>query len=414
MKTLEDRLAVLEATTTRLRIVAYSVIGFMAICFSQKAEVAAADDDSGWIEWDRSSEHVVSRSEDQGAAYPRCRALSNGDILLSYHFGESLGHFGTRVAIRKSRDGGKAWYSTNEVDTPEPNDFWGFTNPDFVEIGKGVVLLASAARGRAEPGKPVFSSECERSEIRLRVSDDFGETWKPPTTVARGRGRLWEPCLVKLPGKALELYYANEAPELANRDDLRQRIEVLRSADNGKTWGQPTVVSYRHGMRNGMPSAISLKGGKVAIAQEIVGDPVSPWIYTTFNGRPVPNSEYSCQRDYGFGGAPFLLGTPSGDTLLAFHSNRGVAAAPSNAKIPWMFATIYIQKGGSEARGFGIASRPWPDLDGRTGAFYPTIMMKSQHTVVVLASFITQATDGSSRTEVRWIEGTLKPKAKRR
>jgi len=38
------------------------------------------------------------------------------------------------------------------------------------------MLLVTAARGKAEPGKDVFLSECERSELRLRFSHDFGAT----------------------------------------------------------------------------------------------------------------------------------------------------------------------------------------------------------------------------------------------
>lgn len=369
---------------------------------------AIAGDDATWVEWDSSSDHVVSQTTDKSSAYPRCKVLSNGEVLLSYHHGDALGHFGSRITLRKSRDGGKNWYSTIEVDGPEANDFWGFTNPDFVELGKGTVLLASSARGKAEPGQPIFASECKRSELRLRFSDDFGASWGPPISVARGRGRLWEPSLVKLPNKGIEIYYANEAPELANGSNLGQRIELIRSVDNGKTWSDPVIVSHHQGKRNGMPSAVVLKNGRVAVAEEIVGDSKSPWIAYTLNGSPIKKDEYAAQQSYGFGGAPFLLTTTQGNTLVAYHSSHEKQRAPNGAKVPWMFATIWVQNGNFDAKSFGRASRPWPDRDPRTGAFYPSLMMKDENTVVALASFITQELDGSDRTVVRWIEGRLK------
>lgn len=393
-----------------LRVLAH----FACFLLGNSCVVAIADGDAAWVEWDRTSDHVVSRPEDKGAGYPRCKQLSNGEFLLSYHHGEALGHFGSRITVRLSRDDAKTWYSSKELDGPEPNDFWGFTNPDFIELDKGVVLLASAARGRAEPGQNVYLSESRRSELRLRISTDFGNSWGPPLTVARGRGRLWEPCLVKLPKNVVELYYANESPELASGENLKQRIEMIRSTDNAATWSDPVIVSYRDGMRNGMPSAVVLKNGQVAVAEEIVGDPISPWIFRTSKGRPVQRGDYPCQNAYGFGGAPFLAIAKQGSTLLAYHTGHNKQPAPESAKVPWMFSNIVVQPGNADASAFGVGSFPWPNLDGRTGSFYPAITIKSPNTVIVLASFITQAADGSSRSEVRSIEGALKAASRRK
>lgn len=379
------------------RFVAIALLSTLVSC------VAAADK-ADWIQWDRATDKVVSHT-DKAAAYPRAKRLSNGEILLGYHHGGGLGDYGTWVTLRKSRDNGASWYSTRDVEGPEGEDFWGFSNVDFVELGKGRVLLVTAGRGKALPGQPQFQSECERSELRLRFSDDYGDTWGSPIALSHGRGRLWEPTVVRLPDGELEIYYANESLDLQVNGRLDQRIEVIRSRDDGLTWSAPVEVSQHRGSRNGMPAAIVLKNGRVAVAQEMVRETYSPWITQNLDGRPV--GEYIAQRRYSFGAAPFLLNGPSNTTLLAFHSGFQKPPAPANASLPWMFTYVWVQLGNAEAGDFGPASRPWPDIGPRSGTFFPSLLLKDEHTVVALASFITQADDDSSRTEVRWIEGKL-------
>jgi hypothetical protein len=368
-----------------------------------QAIASAAD----WITWDRATDRVVSHT-DKAAAYPRARRLSNDDILLGYHHGGGAGEYGTWVTLRRSRDGGKTWADTRDVEGPEEPQFWGFSNVDFIELdgGGGQLLFVTAARGKAEPDKDVFLSECERSELRLRFSNDYGVTWGKPISVARGRGRVWEPSLVQLPGGELEIYYACEAPDLRRAGRQNQRIEVVRSLDRGRTWTQPAEVSQHPGMRNGMPAAIVLTNGKVACAQEMVGDKESPWISFTLRGKRV--EEIVAQRAYGFGAAPALLRTPDDRVSLAFHSGFQRPPAPADAPVPWMFTSVWVQRGNAEGKDFGAGTQPWPDLDERTGMFFPSLFMKDADTVVALASCITQTGDASStRTNVRWIEGKL-------
>lgn len=358
-----------------------------------------------WVEWDPNTDHVVSHT-DNAAAYPRAKRLSNGDIMLGYHYGTKMGTFGTYVTLRKSRDGGKSWYMTDDVERPEA-DFWGFSNVDFVELGGGRMILVTAARGKPEPGRPQFLSECERSELRIRFSDNYGATWGPPHGIARGRGRLWEPAFANLPNGDLAIYFANEAPDLSRNGQLQQRIEVTTSSDKGKTWNTPVEVSYHKGMRNGMPAVILLKNGRMACAQEIVGDNSSPWITQT-RGTRNEKEEYVAQNSYGFGGAPFLLKAPDGTTLLSFHSSHSRPPAPEGTPDPWAFASFWILKGDAQAKNFAHATRPWPKMDPRTGSFFGSLMMKDLKTLVAMASFITQANDNTSRIEIRWIEGKLK------
>jgi hypothetical protein len=138
----------------------------------------------------------------------------------------------------------------------------------------------------------------------------------------------------------------------------------------------------------------------------MVGDNVSPWISFTLRGKRV--EETVAQRAYDFGAAPALLRAPDDTVLLAFHSGHRRPPAPPGAPVPWMFTNIWVQRGSAEAREFGTGSKPWGDIDARSGLFFPSLFMKDAETVVVLASCIKQPGDAStSSTNVRWIEGRL-------
>ncbi len=358
-----------------------------------------------WVEWDRASDRVVSAANDAGAAAPRARQLSNGEILLAYHHGEPLGNCGSRVTVRRSRDGGATWCQTQEVDGPGERGFWGFSNPDFIELGHGRLMLVSAARGKADPSsRDEFLSECQRSGLRVRFSDNYGAAWGPPRMIAAGRGRVWEPSIVRLPGGELQIFYANESPDL-EEEGASQCIESIRSVDGGQSWTAPTIVSEQRGCRNGMPAALTLSNGHVVCGQEVVGLESSPWIVDTLHGQK--RGYRLAQDQYDFGAAPFLAHAPDGGTLLAFHSQCAQSPLFKQQPGSWLFSQIYVQRGDAEAGHFGPASCPWPAAGARSGAFFPSLMVMNGGTLVALASFITVHPDHTVTTVVRWIKGRL-------
>ncbi len=360
---------------------------------------------SAWVEWDRVTDRVISAPNDTGAAAPRARELSNGEILLVYHHGEALGNCGSRVTVRRSRDGGATWFQSQEIDGPMEKGFWGFSNPDFIELGKGRLMLVSAARGKADPHSPdIFLAECRRSGLRVRFSSDYGATWGAPRMIAAGRGRVWEPSIVRLPGGDLEIFYANESPDL-QEEGSTQCIESIRSTDGGLTWAAPTLVSEQRNCRNGMPSALALKNGHVVCGQEVVGLPTSPWIADTLHGRT--QNFHLAQDQYDFGAAPFLAHATDGSTLLAYHSQYRQTDYLKHSPGSWLFSDIFVQHGDADAGHFGPASCPWPTVDGLAGAFFPSLMVMRDGTIVIMASFITVHPDRSISTVIRSMKGRL-------
>ena len=359
-----------------------------------------------WVEWDRTPDHVVSAPNDAGAAYPRALQLSNGEILLAYHQGGGVGDYGAAITLRKSRDGGATWYQTQEVDGPRERGYWGFSNPDVIELGHGRLMLVSAARGKADPrSQDPFTSEGRHRGRRLRFCDNFAPTGGPPGMMVAGRGRVWEPSIVSLPDGELEMFYANESPTL-EVEGSSQCIESIRSEDHGQTWGTPRVVSEDAGCRNGMPAALTLSNGHVVCGQEVVGLATSPWIADTVHGK---TRNYRLAQDqYDFGAAPFLAAGPDGSTLLAFHSQLLQPLGFKRLPMAWMFSQIYVERGDATAGNFGPASCPWqPSADPRTGAFFPSLMVLNDGSLVALASFITVHQNRAVSTVVRWVKGRM-------
>ena len=155
-----------------------------------------------------------------------------------------------------------------------------------------------------------------------------------------------------------------------------------------------------------MPSALALSNGHVVCGQEVVGLPSSPWIVDTTHGRN--RSLYLAQNRYAFGAAPFLIRSPDGGTLLAFHSQCEQSLLFKAQPGSWLFSQIFVQRGDAAADHFGPASCPWPpSADPRSGAFFPSLMVLNNGALVAMASFITVHPDHTITTVVRWVQGRL-------
>ena len=209
---------------------------------------------------------------------------------------------------------------------------------------------------------------------------------------------------MRLPGGELQIFYANESPDL-QEEGASQCIEVIRSVDDGRTWTAPRLVSEQRDCRPGMPTTLALGNGHVVCGQEVVGLKTSPWIFDTLRGQV--QGHYLAQDRYDFGAAPFLARASDGSTLLAFHSQCRQASGLKHVSGGWLLSDIFVQRGDAQATHFGPASSPWPTADTLAGAFFPSLMVLRDGTVVVMASFMTVHPNRTTSTVVRWIKGRI-------
>jgi hypothetical protein len=331
------------------------------------------------IAWDHDT---LQRPFDGPAWYPRMIRLEDGALLLSV---ESRG----ASYVMRSEDDGATWGSPVRV--AEERDGIMAAVPSLLQLRGGTVLLAYNPRPpqtNADPGR--------RFGIGLAASADGGRTWEPRATVFEGghewsRG-VWEPAMLELPDGEILLFVANEYPYATS---LEQEISVLRSRDEGRSWSDPETVSFRAGHRDGMPVPIQLRDGSgIVIAIEdngLVAGPFKPVIVRipadgVLQGvvRGDSPQRWSALRDedrlpdHAYGGAPYLVQFPDGETLLSYQGNEG-------RRGDWSVSTMVVALGDGRARSFSRKSEPFRIPDGRS-ALWNSLFLKDDTTVTALTS----------------------------
>jgi hypothetical protein len=275
------------------------------------------------------------------------------------------------------------------------SSYWRFCNPELRELDNGWILLAYTANG-----KPETNDNCY---VHILTSKDRGSTWEGPLKIVTGRS--WEPVIIQLPGGELELFYSSEARWWPD-DVLEQEIHSIRSTDNGQTWSWPEVVAYFPGKRDGMPVPVILQGNKgVIFSIECVNHWLSPWIIKRDLGGnwelpdPILNNgptRWTVSGFSGFGGAPYLIQLPSGETVLSIHTG-GVN--------DWKKSHMEVMIGDNDGRNFRNLTTPYGTLPVNEGAIMNSLFLKDSQTVVAIAS--RNFSDGSGA--IYWLEGTIVP-----
>lgn len=335
------------------------------------------------------------------AEYGRVHRIMGDTLLLTYHCGD-LANSWDNIAIRKSINGGNTW-SEAEILVPD-NDpqYYGFSNPEVLVLKNGDVMLAYAGRGNPDDNA--------HSNIQIRMSKNRGWTFDSPRIVARGRS--WEPAMIQLPDGEVELFYSSEAnwwfgPGTTNP---QQEILMVRSTDNGTTWSSSKQVAYTTGMRDGMAVPLVLKDNKgIVFPIESVNSSQSPWVLwsslkakwnyaglgTTNNGR-----RWLATAESIWGGAPYLIQLPTGQTLLSCQDSGGRTIGSD-----WKKNTMLVLVGNSVAKNFRAITYPWPNLPTNEGAYYSSLFLKDATTLVMVTT--RNFSDGHS--EIYWKEGQITP-----
>lgn len=290
------------------------------------------------IKWDENS--LVCIAEEGG--YPRMTRLKNDSLLVVYENRKG------DVVVKKSGDCGKTW--GNETIAFKGFEFIdsisqkativNIANPEIIQLHNGDILLATNLRPRNEGVFP-FS-------IALKRSNDGGNTWSDANIIFRAgkffRDGCWEPSFLLLPDGMLHIYFANESPYEHSNE---QEITVLRSANNGITWGKnPRTVSFRQNHRDGMPVAVH-NGEKifVVIEDNALGQ-FKPYLISNIIDnaweKPVTASSserYSALRnplpDSVYAGAPYLIKTENNIYLISYQTTE-------NRTSEWEHSTMEV------------------------------------------------------------------------
>ncbi|RDV13050.1 exo-alpha-sialidase [Pontibacter diazotrophicus] len=333
------------------------------------------------------------------AEYGRAHRVKGDTVLFTYHFGPFQNEW-DNIAIRRSIDGGNTWSEAETIVADDNPNYYGFANPELITLQNGDVILAYTGRGNPDDNA--------HANIQIRVSKDRGWTFGPPQIVATGRS--WEPAMILLPDGEIELFYSSEARWWAGPGATAEQQEILmvRSTDNGATWSHPVQVAYTPGMRDGMAVPLVLQDEKgIVFPVESVNNTASPWIvWSSLEARwdyagvgTIQNERrWLATREPIWGGAPFIIQLPTGETVLSVQ-DRGGRAIGSD----WKKNTMLVLVGNSVAKNFTNISYPWPDLPLNEGAYYSSLFLKDPQTLVI----ITTRNYADGHSEVYWKEGHI-------
>ncbi|WP_347156424.1 exo-alpha-sialidase [Pontibacter chitinilyticus] len=349
------------------------------------------------ITWDntaRKMSHDVFSAE-----YGRVERVKGDTLLLTYHFGPQ-GNEWDNIAIRRSIDNGATWSEAETLVADTDPGYWGFANPDVEALQNGDVLLAYTGRGKPDDN--------QHDNIQLRISKDRGWTFGPAKIVAIGRS--WEPSMTQLPDGEVELFLSSEARWWNGPGSTASQQEILlvRSKDSGQTWRSPEQVAYTAGMRDGMPVPLVLQNGKgIVFPIESVNNTKSPWILWSslearWNyadvGTTQNNRRWLATTQPIWGGAPYIIQLPTGETILSCQDSGGRSIGSE-----WKKNTMLVLVGNSVAKNFTNITYPWPGLPTSEGAYYSSLFLKDATTLVLLTT--RNFSDGHS--EVYWKEGHI-------
>lgn len=329
------------------------------------------------------------------AVYGRIQRLDAHTLLLTYHCGGIKDPAGN-IALRRSEDNGQTWGKTQIIMTSRAPGYYGFSNPQILVMKNGWLILAFTGKGKPDDNL--------HDNLQIRISKDGGRNWGGPRIVTTGRS--WEPAMVQLPDGDIELFYSSEAKWWPG-NDVQQDILMIHSTDNGSSWTSPMEVAYLPGKRDGMPTPLLLNDNKgIVFSIESVKNAKSPFIIWSstaakWNYTDLPSvankRRWLAISDQYFGGAPYIVQLPRGETLLSFQAKAGRQV--KNVKKN----TMLVYRGDNMAKNFTRINDPWPNLPIDEGAYYSSLFVKDASTIVL----VTTHNNAKGISEIWWKEGKI-------
>ncbi|HEY0056816.1 MAG TPA: sialidase family protein [Pedobacter sp.] len=332
------------------------------------------------------------------AEYGRVRRLAGDTLLLVYHCGTKKNEW-DNIALRKSVDNGTTWNPAEIIVPDNSPNYAGFSTPDLLLLKNGWLLLSYTGKG--------IPDDSTHNNLQIRISKNGGENWGEPRIVALGRS--WEPGMLQMPDGEIQLFFSSEILS-TKRSKTRheQQILLIKSKDNGTTWSVPQQVAFTPGRRDGMPVPVLLKDNKgIIFPVEAVNNETSPEIiWSSVKSRwnyKQPGTKENKRRWYAgvnpiWGGAPCVLQLPSGETVISMQTEGG---RKIDRYKDWKKNTMLVMMGNSMARNFRNISRPYPDLPVDQGAYFSSLFLKNDSTIVLLST----RTFPDKNSGVFWKEG---------
>jgi len=199
---------------------------------------------------------VISHDPARGAYMPVITPLPDGSFIASQHVGTSLGSGDNHIEVLRSRDG-RAWANQGSIHPAgagqrgQPADGWAYRGPKISAVPDGrLVMAATRFEAGDDDDGSLFDPDSEalqRPEMILFWSRDNGLTWSEPQVVpvdlpperytCNGAG-----CLLQLAPDRWMYPLETWKPE-GYEGPPDQKAAAVFSCDQGRTWGDFTVVA---------------------------------------------------------------------------------------------------------------------------------------------------------------------------
>lgn len=236
---------------------------------------------------------TISRDDRFHESWPDVALAANGDLVVAYQ--ESESHGGgpvSTIVSRTSGDDGETWSEkTVVVSTRRSEEGW-LNCSKLLRLQDDSILLVvdNILPHQSPPGAHHFSNYMY-AVIWLYRSQDNGRSWVGPE-VTDIRGGI-VPSIAQLRDGTLLLGVTCFEPD----NNWRQHQVVYRSADNGRTWSEPTIVARHPERQPNEGDFVELSTGEVVC-------------YMRDDQRPVPNGLKAISRDGGLTWGPLCGSGP--------------------------------------------------------------------------------------------------------
>lgn len=285
----------------RILMIATALTGFVVGVPVDAATFKTITNQGGWGDYE---------------AFPDVCKLANGDLLVAFYAGNS--HIsspkpslpkGGRLCMMRSKDQGSTWSKPCTLLDLEGDD----RDPSLMQTRKGTVICNFIKYyGR----RNVSATH----EVWVTRSLDQGQTWEEPRQAPQvfpATTATSSPVIELADGTLLMPVYGRDTesklPE--NKPGKRDRAAILRSTDDGKSWGQPAMVDSAPECHLQEPALASLNHGRLVCVMR----PTMTQAFSTDDGRTWTKPEKLPYR----GDSPYLLPIRDGVLLCAYRSKVG-------------------------------------------------------------------------------------------
>jgi len=177
---------------------------------------------------------------------PAIVALSQNEYLVPFKYGTAMESVDSTLCQMRTVDAGKTWQNEGFiVDKSKDDAVYSYVCPHLTRLKDGRLLLLSVRYRRDDPNLRCYNPEtggCLPTDTTYFTSTDNGKTWAGPNIIPiqRRPGYSGGPIVELNDGRWMVVFETWK--EYNDPEPVKTRIFALFSSDQGKTWGDETVI----------------------------------------------------------------------------------------------------------------------------------------------------------------------------